>query len=189
MKKLIFAIILLAGLAASAQTEHLTFKGVPIDGNLNSFVSKLKQKGFSLLHSESGTAVLNGDFAAYKNCMVGVYEHESGIVNRIAVMFPNKDTWARLYGDYSNLKEMLTEKYGEPTSIEEFEQMSYDMNDNSKMHEVRMGRCRYISDWETNNGTIELRIDHQLSIGCMVILIYADAENDAKVRSKAIDDL
>ena len=189
MKKLIIAIMLLAGLTSSAQTSHLTFKGVPIDGNLNTFVSKLKQKGFTVLQSEKGTAMLKGDFASYKNCMVGVFEHESGIVNRVAVMFPDKDTWARLYGDYSNLKEMLTEKYGKPTSVEEFQETSYNMNDNDRMHEVRMDRCQYVSDWITDNGTIELRIEHQIMLGCLVVLVYADAENDAKVRSSAIDDL
>lgn len=181
--------MLLAGLTSSAQTSHLMFKGVPIDGNLNTFVSKLKQKGFTVLQSEKGTAMLKGDFASYKNCMVGVFEHESGIVNRVAVMFPDKDTWARLYGDYSNLKEMLTEKYGKPTSVEEFQETSYNMNDNDRMHEVRMDRCQYVSDWITDNGTIELRIEHQIMLGCLVVLVYADAENDAKVRSSAIDDL
>ena len=141
------------------------------------------------MHSEKGAAMLKGDFASYKNCMVGVYEHESGIVNRVAVMFPDKDTWARLYGDYSNVKEMLTEKYGEPTSIEEFQQSSYSMNDNDKMLSVRMDRCHYVSDWVTDNGMIELRIEHQVLLGCMVVLVYADAKNEAKVRSNAIDDL
>ena len=189
MKKFIVAILLMAGMTAFAQTGHMTFKGVPIDGNLSSFVSKLKQKGFTVLHSEKGTAVLKGDFASYKNCMVGVYEHESGNVNRVAVMFPEKDTWARLYGDYSKLKEMLTEKYGEPTSIEQFQETSYNMDDNDRMHEVRMDRCQYVSAWVTDKGMIELRIDHQIMIGCMVVLMYGDAENEAKVRSSAIDDL
>lgn len=186
---LVLGMAMMIAFAVSAQTGHLTFKGVPIDGTLNSFVSKLKQKGFSVLSSEKGIAMLKGDFASYKNCMVAVYEHESGIVNRVAVMFPDKDTWDRLYGNYSNLKEMLTEKYGEPTSIEEFQNTSYNMDDNDRMHEVRMDRCQYISDWVTANGMIELRIEHQSVLGCMVVLVYADAENEAKVRSSAIDDL
>jgi hypothetical protein len=30
------------------------------------------------------------------------------------VMFPKKEDWASLYGNYSNLKDMLTQKYGTP---------------------------------------------------------------------------
>lgn len=191
MKKLILILMLLAGLTATAQTGHMTFKGVPIDGNLNTIVNKLKQKGFTMLHMENGSAMLTGDFASFKNCTVGVFEHESGIVDRIIVMFPDKDTWTLLYNDYTKLKEMLTEKYGDPTNIEEEfpNRLSYSFNDSDKMHEVRMDRCRYICDWTTENGAIELRIEHNIMIGCFVVLVYLDAENEAKVHSSAIDDL
>ncbi len=191
MKKLLIVLILLAGMNAAAQNGHMMFKGIPIDGNLTTFVNKLKQKGFSVLQSENGVAMLKGDFAGQKNCVVGVYEHESKIVNRVVVMFPSKDTWTYLYNDYRDLKDMLTEKYGEPAGVqEEFPDAStYNFNDSDRMHEVRMGRCRYICDWETENGSIELRIDHQMMLGCMVVLLYIDGENDSKVRARAIDDL
>lgn len=191
MKKLILTMMLLVGLTAVAQTGHMTFKGVPIDGSLNTVVSKLKQKGLTLMHSEGGTAMLMGDFASFKNCTVGVFEHESGIVDRIAVMFPDKDTWVLLYNDYSKLKNMLIEKYGEPAIVEEVfqNQSSYGFDDNDKMHEVRMDRCRYICDWETENGAIELRIEHNGMVGCYVFLLYVDSENESKVHSSAIDDL
>jgi hypothetical protein len=191
MKKLILTLMLLAGLTATAQTGHMTFKGIPIDGSLNTVVNKLKQKGFTMMHSKNGTAMLQGDFASFKNCTVGVFEHESGIVNRIAVMFPDKDTWTLLYSDYVKLKNLLTEKYGEPTSVEEEfpNQSRYNLDDSDKMHEVRMDRCHYICDWMTENGAIELRIEHNIMVGCFVILVYIDAENESKVHSSAIDDL
>lgn len=49
------------------KTEHMTFKGVPIDGTLNEYVSKMKQSGFTLIDTEDGVAMLKGDFAAYKD--------------------------------------------------------------------------------------------------------------------------
>ncbi|MCS2563584.1 hypothetical protein NXY46_21465 [Bacteroides ovatus] len=48
----------------------MTFKGVPINGTLNEFVSKLKQKGLAHIGTEEGIAMLKGDFAAYKNCTI-----------------------------------------------------------------------------------------------------------------------
>ena len=48
MKRNLFLLLFaIATLSTFAQTtsEHLTFKGVPIDGTLTEFVSKLKQKG------------------------------------------------------------------------------------------------------------------------------------------------
>ena len=182
--------MLMASLTATAQTAHLTFKGIPIDGNLTTFVNKLKQKGFTVLYSEKGVTMLKGDFAAIKDCTVVVTEHESKVVNRVAVMFPSKDKWATLYNQYSDLKQMLTEKYGEPAEVEEkFQNHSYELDDNDKMYEVRMNRCLYYCDWVLENGVIELRIQHETTLGCRVVLVYIDAENESKVRSSAIDDL
>lgn len=190
MKKLIFAVLLLAGLTVTAQTNHLTFKGIPINGTLNEFVGKLKQKGFSLLSNEQGVAILEGEFAAYKGCMVAVYQHESGVVNRVGVMFPERDTWSMLYNDYSKLKNMLTQKYGNPSDvIEEFQGYPAPQNDNDKLYEVGMDRCRYMSDFTAENGVVELRIEHNSFLSYYIVLVYVDAENESKVRSSAIDDL
>ena len=190
MKQLVLVLMLFIGMTVAAQTDHLKFKGVPIDGTLSSFVNKLKQKGFTVQQSDKETVLLNGDFAAVKGCTVVVSEHESGVVNRVAVMFPSQDTWAMLYNDYSNLKDMLTQKYGKPAVVEEeFQSRSYELDDNTKMYEVLMDRCRYICDWTPENGTIELRIQNVSLFGAMVVLVYIDADNEAKVRAKAIDDL
>ena len=52
---LLFAIVTLSTFAQTT-SEHLTFKGVPIDGTLTEFVSKLKQKGLTHIGTEDGTA-------------------------------------------------------------------------------------------------------------------------------------
>lgn len=191
MKRIItLGLAMMIAFTVSAQTGHLTFKGVPIDGTLNEFVGKLKQKGFTQIGKEQGIAILEGDFAAFKGCTVVVYEHESGLVNRVGVMLPERDTWSLLYNDYSKLKEMLTQKYGEPSEeTEEFQSYSAPRDDNSRMFEVQMDRCKYICDFTTDNGVIELRIAHNSVISCFVVLVYVDAENETKVQSSAIDDL
>lgn len=182
--------LLLAGLTTTAQTGHLTFKGIPIDGTLNEFVGKLKQKGFKLIHSEQDIALLEGDFATYRGCTVGVIATGSGVVRRVGVTFPDKDTWSSLYSNYSKLKEMLTQKYGAPVDItEEFQGYSTPRDDNNRMHEVRMDRCKYICDFATDNGVIELKILHDGFSKCYVMILYVDAENESKAQSSAIDDL
>ena len=70
-----------------AQTsEHLSFKGVPIDGTLNVYVSKMEKGGFTLIGTEDGVAMLKGDFAAYKGCIIEVAtlkQKESSLYQRI----------------------------------------------------------------------------------------------------------
>jgi len=72
-----------------AQTSaHLSFKKVPIDGTLEENVSKMKHSGFKYIQTEDGTALLNGDFAGYKDCYVGVSTlKQKDLVHKIVVFF------------------------------------------------------------------------------------------------------
>lgn len=104
-------------------SKHLTFKGVPIDGTLSEFVLKMKKSGFRHTTTKDGVAILQGDFASYKSCTVGVSTLTTkDLVSKIVVLFPEKETWSTLSANYTGLKEMLTEKYGPPSEvIEKFE--------------------------------------------------------------------
>ena len=172
-------------------TEHLTFKGVPIDGSLNEFVSRMKQSGFTLIETEDGVAMLKGDFAAYKDCVIGVATLKGkDLVSKITVIFPKQETWSSLSSNYFNLKEMLMEKYGEPSEIvEKFDTYSEPDDDGGRMYAVKMDNCKYYTKYELDNGSIQILIDHQSVISCFVKLTYFDRENSKKIRQKAIDDL
>ncbi len=93
MRKIIISLfVVLAAFAtafAQSQSEHLTFKGVPIDGTLDEYVAKMKQAGFTYVTTQDGVAVLEGDFAGYQGCTVGVSTLKAtNVVNTIGVMFP-----------------------------------------------------------------------------------------------------
>ncbi len=126
---LIFALIAISSFAQIQSSDHLTFKGVPIDGTLNEYVSKMKQNGFTHTGTEDGVAMLTGDFAAYKNCIVGVVTlKQKDLVSKITVIFPESDTWSLLSSNYFSLKEMLTQKYGKPSEcVEKFDSYSKPM--------------------------------------------------------------
>ncbi|MDR2886116.1 MAG: hypothetical protein LBU95_04975 [Rikenellaceae bacterium] len=198
MKKVItLGIVLLITTIAFAQNKvnadpspHLAFKGVPIDGTLNEYVSKMKQQGFTHVGTEDGIAMLEGDFAAYKNCIVGVVTlKQKDLVSKITVIFPKNETWSSLSSNYFSLKGMLTEKYGEPSDCVEKFQSSYPpKDDKSKMHEVMMDRCKYYTIYETEKGNIELLIHGEVT-NCFVHLSYFDKINGDLIRAKAMDDL
>lgn len=194
MKRIVFLFTFLyITLASFAQdgNEHLTFKGVPIDGTLNSFVAQLKQKGFTHIGTNDGVAMLSGDFAAYKNCTIGAVSlKERDLVCKVAVIFPSRDTWSSLETNYQSLKQMLTKKYGEPSDcVETFQSYSQPRDDNSKMHELKMDRCKFYTIFETEKGSIELQISHQSVSECYVVLSYYDAVNQQAIMSDAMDDL
>ena len=175
-----------------AQTErHLSFKGVPLEGTLNEYVAKMKQNGFTLIKTEEESAFLHGDFAGYKSCIVGVSTlKQKDLVYKIAVIFPESDTWSSLSSNYFNLKDMLTEKYGDPAvEIEKFDTYSEPRDDRGRMHAVQFDNCKYQSIWSMEQGQIELSIDHQSVLSCYVRLLYFDKINGDKIKSSAIDDL
>lgn len=147
MKKFIFslylAFIVFAVASAQKTSEHLTFKGVPIDGTLSEYVSKMKQAGFVYIGTEDETAILQGDFAGFKECMVGVSTLKNvNVVSNIGVIFPSCDNWSSLERDYEQLKSMLTQKYGKPSDVvEQFQRGTGHDTNNNKLHELMMDRC------------------------------------------------
>lgn len=194
MKKIIFIFILICMSVmgfAQENKEHLTFKGVPIDGTLSSFVAQLKQKGFTHIGTNDGVAMLNGDFASYKNCTIGAVSlKDKDLVVKVAVIFPSRDTWSALESNYQSLKQMLTKKYGEPSDcVETFQSYLQPKDDNSKLHELGMDRCKFYTIFETKRGSIELQISHQSFSEYYVILSYFDAINQETLMSDAMDDL
>ena len=108
MKKFIVLLFAVFSFATIQAQEHLIFKEVPIDGTLDAYVANMKKVGFTHLINQDGIAILKGDFAGYRNCIIGVITLESlDIVNRISVLFDTHDNWSNLYGNYSSLKDML----------------------------------------------------------------------------------
>ncbi len=171
--------------------NHLAFKGVPIDGTLNEFVGKMKNSGFTHIGTENGTAVLQGDFAAYKNCIIRVSTlKQKDLVSNISVEFPNCSTWSSLSSNYFNLKGLLTEKYGSPAGVvERFDSPYNPDDDNDKMYELGQNRCKYYSTYTLQKGSIQLSIQNKRSSRGFVMLTYSDKINSDVIREKALGDL
>lgn len=194
-----------------ATSDHLTFKGVPIDGTLKQFVSRMEQVGFTRCQVErtmtsddilkamddakrsgisDGTASLCGDFAGYKDCRVSVSTFEGyDVVSKVIVAFPECQTWESLYENYNSLKGMLTEKYGQPTSVKEMFQDKYIDDDQDRIRAARFDKCKYETRFMTEKGEIVLWIDHKSMMSTFVCLQYKDIINSGAVKQQAVNDL
>lgn len=189
MRKLLFTFIFaIMAITAFAQGEHMTFKGIPMQGPLNDFVQKLKGKGFTLMESTKETAVLNGKFATYDNCYVYVYTEKNN-VSSVAVMFPEQETWNAITRRYYNLKEMLTEKYGAPVAtIERFSDREPG-SDFLRFHAILKDECKYQSTFETKNGSMILSMIKVNFNTASVVIRYIDNINEEELRKTMMDDL
>jgi hypothetical protein len=171
-------------------TDHLKFKGIPIDGTLNEFVSEMKKSGFLHLGTEDGVAIFEGDFAGFKGCGVAVTTFDNrDLVSIVRVIFTEQDTWASLISNYLFLIELLTEKYGEPDeTVEEFLSSWQPETDEMKMHMLGNDECSYYSSYELKNGTIQIELKGDNNVG-VVLLSYYDKINYEKIRQEALNDL
>ena len=68
-----------------AQTEHMKFKGIPMEGTLQSFTNQLKTKGFMPIGIKDGVSLLKGEFAGYKDCTIGAVADKPKSVIRISL--------------------------------------------------------------------------------------------------------
>ncbi len=193
MKKIVVTLFLLMSftLIFAQSSEHLKFKGVPIDGTLNEYVSKMKQAGFQLVGTDDGVALLEGEFAGYRGCLIAVSTLKSvNVVNTIGVVFPARENWSSLEGDYEHLKSMLTEKYGEPSDVvEKFQGYGDPQTDQEKWINIMTDNYTWYTIFETENGDIQLSLEKGDYGEYFVLLKYFDKINTEAVRSAAMEDL
>lgn len=123
---------------AQTNNEHLTFKGIPIDGPLKQFATKLKNAGFKPIGSKD-SGIFQGEFSGFKDCTVFVFtSYNSDNVWSVGVLFPESDDWNNLEGTYLDLKDALTKKYGNPFKcIEEFQGYSAPRDNLDKLIRVK----------------------------------------------------
>ncbi len=194
MKTSFFALIgilIMLPISLFAQNDHMTFKGVPIDGTLRQFTTKLTQKGFSQMGVENDYAVMNGDFAGYKNCdlLINTVERKD-LVYMVSVKFPDLDQWGLLEGNYLKLKRMLTTKYGEPSEvIERFQYRQDPKTDFEKLFALQYDQCTFKTIFKTEKGRIGLFLAHEGLKKCYVVLTYIDGINGSLAEDLAMEDL
>ena len=66
MKKLLITLALFFAAFNIMAQEHLTFKGIPIEGSMTEFCQKLRTKGFTSIANLDNISVFTGDFTGQK---------------------------------------------------------------------------------------------------------------------------
>ncbi len=194
MKKrltLLLACLVFAGNLFAQQ--HLSFKGVPIDGTREYYTDTMIKSGFYYGGTtQGGIAFLGGDFAGYTDCLIAIYTLKNiNLVRRVAVFFPDKNSWSAVLSDYEHLKAMLTEKYGTPSdSQEKFTGYVGDMKNSLIMSALKENKYVWYTTFTTELGDIKLSImAGSKRDTAMVRLSYTDKANSEKARNNAMDDL
>ena len=187
MRKFLIAITLLfvAVINTMAQ-EHLSFKGIPIEGSMTEFCQKLKTKGFTQLGRDDNVTTFTGDFTG-RQATVGVGATDDGkSVHSVVVIFDESSEWNTLVNTYDYYKGLYIRKYGEPSACREHNPSRQDSN---IMYELGQGTVTYASAWNVTGGTIELSIEKAGYSDGVVIIRYRDSQNVETKIQKDLEDI
>lgn len=186
MKKILFGLIMVFIIINSMAQEHLSFKGIPIEGSLSSFCQKLKAKGFVSIGQDNNLTLFSGDFTGRK-ATIGVTSTDDGKdVFAVIVFFDPSDEWNTLVNTYDYYKDLYTRKYGKP-QISREKNPAHSNSNTALMMEVYQGTVVYGSSWEVTGGDIQISIEKSSGIyEGMVIIRYRDSQN---VKNKIQNDL
>ena len=190
MKKLLFLVLAFCfSITAMAQNEHLEFKGVPIDGHIENFVSELKKQGFVEEHRFDTGVIMKGKFTGKDANIFILPTAKTKIVWKVAAQIGEDEAWQTLKSNYFEYVKLYSSKYGEPTHHYEFFSDPYYEGDGYELQALRKDKCTYWTAYELTNGVLTVSITSQGKIS----LSYEDSKN-AKIMkqektSNALDDI
>lgn len=178
MKKIFaLAIICIISLASFAgNSSHLSFNGVSMANSLAQFSASLKKSGMKDYGQNDGVNRFVGKVCDYKGCEVGVVGGEDGNVERIVVMFPDQTSWNKLAKNYFDLKNYLTEMYGNPINCAEQFKYSYANKTKASEHMegLKFDQCDYHAVFASGADLVSVEICHNGLENCFVRVCYYD---------------
>ena len=176
------------GLAQDGTSQHMKFKGIPIEGSMTEFCRKLKAKGFTSIGQDGNVSLFTGDFTG-REATVGVTAADDGKnVFAVVVLFDPSGEWNDLVNTYGYYKDLYTRKYGNPAVSDERNPSHLDSN-TGLMIQLQEGTVTYYSAWEVDGGDIQLSIEKSSGMYEGVVTIrYRDSQNvEAKIQSDLED--
>ncbi|MCI5834002.1 MAG: hypothetical protein MR013_04335 [Prevotella sp.] len=188
MKKVIISMILCCLAVCGYAQEHLSFKGIPIEGSITEFCQKLKAKGFIEMPYDGDMRLFQGKFTGRK-VTVGVIPTDIGEnVSSIGVTFEKSDSWKDLVNLYEYYKYLYIEKYGFPTECVENNPSSSDSN-SRLMYNLSQGKVSYFSKFEIQGGIINISIQKFDDSDGMVMILYLDTQDMNAKRQRELEDI
>jgi len=191
MKTLIKSLILFVGIltATSANAQHLEFMGIPLNGTIANFQSKLLKKGCRIMKDNSrypvGIRGFNGVFAGDKADIFVYYNPKTQIVYQARVAIDCDGDKEEAENMFYRYKDLLYKKYGEVS-------LTSDMLDEQKEFEYSFMVCQPpIQEGSKLLGGIIVSIKDLQTYpwNYEVVIDYTDIDNFSKNEKSEIDDL
>ncbi|MBO7712575.1 MAG: hypothetical protein J6S85_03345 [Methanobrevibacter sp.] len=179
MKRLfIIALTSLIAISSFAQ-EHLKVKGVPIDGNVDSFIKALEATGLkkdAVLSQAVDSPILIGDFAGLSDCKFSFLNTEDGTVCKVLIISEDFTGWSSTKSKYRDLKDLLKTKYEVTNSFEYFSSPYYE-GDGYELSAIRQDKGTYKTFFKCDEGYIVIEINASSTSKGYLTIMYEDTIN------------
>lgn len=191
MRIVLFMIISLMICVSGYSQKHMKFQGIEIDGTKKAFVDQLIKKGYRYEGPIDNMEMLSGTFTS-KKARIGVNANSDGNVIEVVVKLPEYTEWKTLLNEYNYYKDLYTQKYGMPVSVNEKDKTISDDN-HWKISYLVEGENEWECWFETKEGEILLTIKgikHKFAENTgNITIMYRDKANYKKNQNKDIDDI
>ena len=188
MKQLLFTLCIICSVFFANAQEHLSFKGIPIEGNITTFCQKLMAKGFTQIGMDKNAGLFVGDFTG-RNATVAVVATDNGQdVHTVGVIFDKSDSWKVLVHTYEEYKNLYIEKYGQPSECVEYNPSHTETN-TSQMLDLNEGKVTYTSIFNAPGGSITISILGEKYKEGFVGIKYEDTQNVNNKRKSDLDEI
>ena len=180
MKKFFLLVsFVLVGLLIHAQSStHLFFEGIPIEGSVEEFGKKLKEKGFTQVDETDSIKEFKfiGNVNPFGLCSVFLTPNPNiGDIAAVILSLPKADnSWIALSVAYTKAKDVLEQQYGKPFfTMDTFNSEEQPVTDAEKIKELKHGNCKHITVYTAVGGSmIVLTITYNENDGGQVVVIY-----------------
>ena len=147
--------------------EHIKFKGIPLNGNVNSFSQELVKIGFKIVESKGNVITMKGEFINKECEIIVVGSKKTNVVWKVVAYLPEEESWSRIKSDYFEVKRQFQQKYGDGKSYEFFSKPYYE-GDGYEMQALSLEKCTYSTFFDTDLGTIVVDISKYKQISAVL---------------------
>ena len=167
-KLLLAAAALFLALAASAQ-GHLSFEGMSLEGEYDTFTRIMRRNGFRFATRDHQEPFMRGKVLGEQADVTILVTPKTYQVYMLMVSYPQRTGWETLKNQYDSVKMKLFARYGAPeASVEQF---ASPLAENNPLAALEHDNATFVSNYRVPGGEIILT----LSKDARVQLYYMDA--------------
>lgn len=162
-------LLILFGSAAMYADPHMSFMGIPMNGNLSTFCGKLvSQKGLRIVErdDDKGVYTLSGKFAGYNNCEFYIFDNDdTHQVYQVDVYLPECTTWRSIKSQYTRIVRDYRSNSAYRFDEEEHEfEAPYSEGDGDEVAAVKADKINYHTDFWADGGLLVIRISRFMQV-------------------------